>query len=374
MKSAISAFLCLVFSLFFSLAFVPALSFAESNDITLAAILPLSGNAADQGEWARRGFDLALAELRSKNNLGMNLEYEDSKGGDPGAAVNAYKGLSARNRPAVVFTYGSGVGLALSPLVNSDKVIQMGIATASPKYRSVGDFTFRNFPSASLEAQFVAAALRHTLKTEHIAIININNDYGVGTSQALRAAFTGSGGKVLGEESFDPGTTDFKPQLLKLKQLQAPAIYLAVYPTDGALLLKQARELGLKVPFIASVAIIGGKDFFSVAGDAAEGLLVASSMTDASSEFAKDYERKYPNESSAQSIYAARAYDALKIIGTVIASCKSAQADCIRDSLFKVHDYHGASGTVSFDEAGDITTDFALFRIHDRSFVPANPG
>lgn len=131
-------------------------TFAEETK--LAAILPLTGNAADQGKWARRGFELAREELQTSKGTSISLLYEDSHGADPSSAVKAYKSIQLHRKVPVVFSYGSGVGMALTPLVNSDRVIQMGIATATPKYTSAGDFTFRNFPlpisrpSSSLKA------------------------------------------------------------------------------------------------------------------------------------------------------------------------------------------------------------------------------
>lgn len=334
-----------------------------------AAILPLTGNAADQGEWARRGFEIARDELKVGKRE-VQLIYEDSKGGDPTAAVQAYKALQVRNRVPVVFTFGSGVGMALSPLVNADRVIQMGIATATPKYSSPADYTFRNFPSASDEAVFIATALAKRLHIRKIALLNIESDYGVGTAKELRTQIEGMGGSIVFSESYAPPETDFKPLLLKVKQSDAELVFLASYPTDGALILKQAKQLGIGKQFAGSVAIIGGKEFFELAGDAAEGLLVASSIPAQDTSFGKRYEQLYPGESPAQRITAARCYDALMVVAQTLEKCVSAEAGCIKDELFKVHEYRGASGNFSFDPQGDITAEFAFFKIRNQAFAP----
>lgn len=360
----------------FSLATFAALftcSVGAAEDITLGAILPLTGNAADQGEWARRGFELAKKKIAEKEGIKFKLVYEDSKGADPATAVLAYKSLVARTGPVAVFTSGSGVGMALSPLANRDGVVLMGVATATPKYRSEGDFTFRNFPSASLETVFLADALKSQLKVQRLALLSINNEYGVGTSGAAKKAFTEKGGEVVFEESYDPSTTDFKSILLKLRQVKVDAVYLASMPTDGALLLKQARELKLENRFIASVAIIGGKEFFSLAGDAAENLLVVSTAINGQNEFSQIYNRAYPGESSGQQIYVARAYDALMLVAQAINTCSPVSALCVRDELLKGKNFPGASGNISFDSAGEISPSFNLFVIHQREFHPFTP-
>src|SRR6185295_20231716 len=87
-----------------------------------------------------------------------------------------------------------------------------------------------------------------------------------------------SGGKVLDEESFDPNSTDFRTQISKIKTVSPSWIYVATYPNEGALLLKQSRELGLQAQFIGAVAILGGQNFFKIVGDSAEGLIVVNSV------------------------------------------------------------------------------------------------
>ena len=191
-------------SLIALLIFIAAPVGAEES--TFVAILPLTGNAADQGEWARRGFELAEDGLSKTGDSPFTLVFEDSKGGDPASAVQADKSILARQKPLVVFTYGSGVGMALSPLVNADHVVQMGIATATPKYRSEGDYTFRNFPSAASETEFLAEVLTTRLRAKRLAIININNDYGVGTASAAKKAITEKSAQVVFEQDYDPGT------------------------------------------------------------------------------------------------------------------------------------------------------------------------
>jgi branched-chain amino acid transport system substrate-binding protein len=336
---------------------------ALTEETKLAAILPLTGNAADQGEWARRGFELAREELQTVKGMKISLIYEDSHGADPGSAVKAYKAIRLDRSVPVVFSYGSGVGMALTPLVNSDRVIQMGIATATPKYTSAGDFTFRNFPSALLETKFLVESLIKREGITKIAVLNIMNDYGVGTAESMSKAFAASGGSISYSDSYPPDETNFKSLLLKVKKSDAQAVYLAAYPTDGALILKQGRQMGLSHQFVGSIAIVGGKQFFDLANDASEGMLVVSSVPNNETKFFKDYNLRYPGEAPAQIIYAARAYDALMVVGQALSTCGKPDTDCLRNQLFSVRNYSGPSGTFSFDSSGDMVSTFQLFRL-----------
>jgi ABC-type branched-subunit amino acid transport system substrate-binding protein len=131
----------------------------QAEDPLALAILPLTGNAADRGEWAKRGLELAHDELKRDGLSTFTIRYEDSQGGDPATTVQAYKSAPAQRKPVEVFTYGSGAGMALTPLVNAERVVQIGVATGTPKYRSQGDFTFRIWPSATLEGDVLAQIL-----------------------------------------------------------------------------------------------------------------------------------------------------------------------------------------------------------------------
>jgi len=346
----------------------------ETRAITLGAILPITGSGADQAEWIKRGFDLALDEANKSSKNAIVVAYEDSNG-DTTKALSAYKKLRAEFQIPVVLSWGSGVGIALTSLVNQDKVIQMGVATAANAYSTPDDFTFRNFPRAEQEAAFLSDAVLRTLNNKEVAILKINNDYGKSSADSFKEQFAKGGGRITSEEVFAPNDTDFRTQLTKLKALSPELIYLAVYPKEGGLLLKQAKELGLASRFIASVAILGGKDFFNLAGESSEGLIVATSIPSfiSSTEpnvrtFVKNYAQKFGEEPSAQHIYTARAYDALKVLAKALDTCDK-DTECLRQELFTVKDYKGVSGTFSFDRDGDISAEFNLQIVRNGTFA-----
>lgn len=346
---------------------------------TFAAILPLTGNAADQGEWARRGLELARDQFARTHGRTVGLVYGDSQGAQPTTAVVSYRAIRARHGITAVLTYGSGVGMAIAPLANSDQVVQMGVAIATPLYSTPDDFNFRTFPSATLEIEFLTQALLQKRQLRNIAILNIENEGGTGVAKALTAALTANGGGVPFSASYTPQETDFRPLLLKVKRSQAQALFLASYPTDGALILKQARQLKLNTPIIGATAIIGGDDFFELAGSAADGMLVVSSIPNPDSPFFTAYRDRFPGESPAQVAYAARAYDGFMVTAEAAQACDAQGGsprgeqvtDCIRKKLLALKDYNGASGRFSFDTNGDIQSSFGLYAVRGREFVRA---
>ncbi|MDO8660946.1 MAG: ABC transporter substrate-binding protein, partial [Candidatus Woesearchaeota archaeon] len=332
----------------FSIAFLLAgilLSCApiQSNKITFGVILPLTGSGVDQGSWQQKGLELAKDEINSQGIQGYMLEliYEDSKGGNPKEAIAAYEKLKISAQIPVIFTWGSGVGIALTKLVNDNKIIQMGIATASPDYSTPDDYTFRVFPSAAAEGAFDAELMFNNLQLNNVAVVYVNNDYGVGSKNEFTKKFKELGGAVVDEESVEIGASDARTELTKIKNKNTSAIFLAVYPQEGGIILKQAKEIGLNTQFVASTAILGGKELFDIAGRAADGLLVTTSQFDVNAttakKFSDEYHKKYgviPN------LYSARAYDGLMIIAQAMTSCDTPiNTECIKNTLFSIKNY-----------------------------------
>ncbi len=343
----------------------------------MGVILPQTGSGADQAEWQRQGIELAKEEINNAGGLhGLPVEliYEDSKGGDPKEALSAYQKLTAFQPLTALLTWGSGVGIALTNFSNQDHVIQMGIATASPAYSTPNDYTFRDYPSSVSEGAFLADLVFNQLHYSKIAILYINNDYGLGMKKAFSKKYSELGGTIVAEEAFDKGTTDVRTELTNIQSTQPQALFLTTYPLEGAIIVTQAKELGLKLPFIASTAILGGKGFFDVAGNSAEGLLASRQKFDPSDPnpttqtFTKLYKTKYGTDPN---IYSVWAYDGLKVLASAMKICEDPKDTlCIKDQLLATRDYPGAIGKISFDKNGDIQADFQVFVVKGERFEP----
>ena len=139
--------------------------------------------------------------------------------------------------------------------------------------------------------------------------------------------------------------------------------------------MRQVQEFSLNSQFIAAVAILGGKEFFDIAGRSAEGLIVVTSVqtfTDSSDQsvrnFVNRYESKYKENLNVQQLYAARSYDALKIVAATIDKC-DVNTECVKEELYKIKDYKGVSGAITFDRNGDISSTFYLQVVKNGQFV-----
>jgi len=134
-------------------------------------------------------------------------------------------------------------------------------------------------------------------------------------------------------------------------------------------IMKQAKELGIETQMVAPAGTIG-PELIEIAGTAADGLIYNTEF-DLNSErevvqnFRIKYKEKYGEDPE---IFAALGYDSTMIISDMLKIC-GPDATCIKDELYKVKDYDGASGVISFDENGDVIKPLIYMTIKDGEHV-----
>lgn len=344
--------------------------------IDFGALLPLTGPAAEQGEMVKRGFDLAVEVLRKDSIAAVQINYQDTSGNATNA-VNAFRNLLLRKPFPLVFSWGSGVALALMPLADKQGVIQMGIATATPDYRKVGDFNFRLYPSAEQEGKALAEVALRLVPHDVIVVGAIENDYGLSMAKVFEASLAAHGRSVAAREVLPVDAVDFKTQLLRLKTKNPDIIFLASYAGIAKTFMKQARELQIGSRFILSAAAIEVRTGFAqLAGEAAEGLVTVvpsggflSSNSPEVGRFVETYAELYHETPDASHAMAARTYDAVMIAAQAALKCNDLVAACLSAELLRIKEYHGASGIIGFDEAGDSSFTFEAQALEQGKFV-----
>lgn len=371
---AICALACIALSCPAS-AWISGTASAAPVEVNVGVLLPLSGPSADEGLMIQRGLELAVRELSQSAETKIVLRTEDTQA-DTKTAVSAYKMLRAKYSVPLIITWGSGIGVALMPLVDQDRVVQIGVATSTPKYSAEGDFSLRLFPSAVHEGEFIGKRVPEVLGKKKFAVLAASNDYGLGLAPSFKQSLEARGGTVVGEEYVQTGDSDFSPSILRLRAKSPDAMYIACYAACGALVVRQARQLGLDIPLIASSASVGLIRFAEAAGPSAEGLYADLPGPDyyhpASPEvqrFVELYRAAYHEEVDPMIIMAARGYDALHLASLAAKKCRTLDPLCLRDTLLAVRDFAGASGTLSFDAAGDVLSSFGVYQIKSKKFV-----
>ena len=251
-----------------------------------------------------------------------------------------------------------------SPLVNKDRIILFAIA-AAPPYSTPNDFTYRMVPSAAKEGKDMANLTYNKLNIKRLAIIYLNNDFGVGVKNTFSSEYTKLGGIVLLEEAFNPDDSDFRTQLTKIKESNPEAIYIASWGKQAGLIAKQAREMNINVQLLCGQAC-QNPDLIKMGGSAVEGLIYPYTYANKSARFYNEYYRKYGEEATQIS---ERMYDFLKITAEIINRCGVKDKNCLLNEL-QTKEFNGTSGTIKFDLNGDPVENMVLYTVKNGKFVP----
>jgi branched-chain amino acid transport system substrate-binding protein len=337
--------------------------------ITIGAVLPLTGSAADFGNWMRQGLELAVEDIRQRGVLRgqqVSLSVEDSQG-DPKTGVSAFRKLSDVGGVHYVFTSISGVTMAILPVATQAGVLVITSST-HPEITSGKYLALRNYLTPIQEATTMARFAYSSLGRRRVGVIYLNELSLRGYQEWFRKSFEKLGGSVQAE-SYEAAATDFRLQLTKLKAFRPDALYIAGWKEVGAI-MKQAVELGLRIPFLGCITFDSPKTV-EMAGPAAEGAIFTvpayetGSRTPAASAFRAKYKAKFGSDPDVNvAIY----YDSLMWLAETLARVGDNPAEVRRAMIRSSHE--GVMGSLRFTENGDILMPIQLMTIRQGRFTP----
>lgn len=332
---------------------LPALVVAEP--LRIGVILPLTGPAGGNGTYALHGIDFAKQETNDAAAVDFAIEDYAS---NPSKIGVAYQKILATKRPDAMIVFASPVAMALTPLVNNDKIPMIAIA-AAPAYSSPNDYTFRITTSALAESEFLVQAAGKAGLAK-AAVVHAEDDYGNGYWKPLHAAGAAT------EESFPPGETDFRAIIAKLRARAPKLVILAVFGQQAGTFLRQSRELNFRPTFVCPQACENPEVFTAAAGTE-EGLFVTTPRLPAPGPAVDRFKAAFHQDSNYISW---NMFDATNIAVTAGARCLEAEdrATCIRDAI-AAGNFSGVAGDIHFDAQGDAVSSHRLARAHGGHLV-----
>lgn len=343
----------------------------KKGDIKVGAVLELTGEIAAYGNAAMRGMQVAADELNKSDYFGgrrLQLLFEDS-GSEPQKAVAGIQKLISTSKvPVVIGGVSSGTTLAMASVAEKSKVVLFSPGASAPALTNAGDYIFRNYPSDLFETKIMAKYLISKAMTR-VSIIYSNNEFGQGLSTAFKGEFVSLGGKIVTEEGYGADVSDFRTLISKIPRSGVDALYLPGYYQSVGLLLRQLRELGVRIPVYSCTGIEDPK-FFDASGNAGDGVIYPTPSIDFENPppEAKGFMTEYAKRFGEQPNYPALlAYDALKIVALAMKE-GGYSADSIKSALYRVKDFPGITGRTTIDSNGDAVKPFSLKVTHNGHF------
>lgn len=335
----------------------------EERVIKIGSVLSLTGSASVWGQKSKNGIELAVRHLAEKG-VKVDVIFEDAAS-ESKMAVSALNKLLAQGIKYIVGDISSGNVLAMAPIAERNRVVLISPGASNPNISEAGDFIFRTWQSDALEAEYDANFAFKVLNWKDVCIIFIQNSYGEGLKEAFKKHFLG---RIVLEESFNQGQSNFRDLIIKLKKVKIDGIYLPGYPEEMALFLKQLREQEILIPILSTQAF-DDPIILKRAGSAAEGVIFSvpeppNPSNPVVQRFRKDYKYLYDEEPG---VTADAAYDAIMILVEVIRKVGDDQ-EKVKNALYMI-DWDGASGKIKFDKNGDLIKKFIFKVVRNGQFV-----
>ncbi|MDT8272249.1 MAG: branched-chain amino acid ABC transporter substrate-binding protein [Desulfomonilia bacterium] len=345
----------------------PSSVLGESGTVVIGLQGPITGAWAYEGQMAKQSCEIAVELINKKGGiLGgkmIELRVVDDAGEPKTGALAAQKLVGQKDVVAAVSTYGSSVCEPASNIYERFKKVNIGYGVTAVRLTQ-RNFTyfFRTCGRDDSQGQFFADFIPKKFNATRIAIMHDNTAFGKGlaedTRRALEPMVASQGIQIVYYDAITPGERDFRVPLTNLRESKPDAWYFTGYYAEAALLVSQARSIGITCPFIGGNAAIND-EFVKIAGiDIAKGCYMTNEPLpgDLPYQEAREFLAAYRDRfgeipSSPWPIYAA---DALNIIAYAVDKTGSTDSDVLAKYLRdEVNGVPGITGPIGFTDQGD---------------------
>ena len=300
------------------------------DSVKVGIVLPLTGDYAKFGEIEKKSFELALDEINASGGINgkqLELVMEDDTG-RPDVGRSAVEKLIAKDKVVMIGGgYSNSVTYAVAGVCQQNKMpFLVNTGSADKITTSDWDYIFRLNPPVGHYADALTTLLAEKIKPKTVAIVHENSFFGTKGAKSFSKFCEKAGYKVVLTQGYEHGGIDFKPVLIRIKQLNPDIVYMVSYIMDASLLMKQARELKLTPKmFIGGGGGFTLPEFAQNAGVASEKVISATLWHQVlpfpgAMDYYKKFEARYNKPTM---YYGAEAYSACYVIADVLKRTKS---------------------------------------------------
>ncbi len=296
---------------------------SKGDKFVIGGIGPLTGDAAVYGKSVKNGAELAKNEINAAGGInGKQIEFlfEDDEA-NAEKSVNAYNTLKDKGMQVLMGTVTSGACAAVIEKTHKDNMFQLTPSGSSAdllKYDNFFQVCFTDPNQGIASAQYIAS---NSVAKKVAVIYNSSDIYSTGIYEKFAEEAKKQNLEVVAAEAFtSESKSDFSVQLQKAKDSGAELVFLPIYYTEAALILKQSSDIGFKPTFFGCDGLDGILNVENFDKSLAEGVMLltpfaADAADDKTKNFVTNFKKAYtdtPNQ------FAADAYDAIYIIKAAI--------------------------------------------------------
>ncbi|HHT74198.1 MAG TPA: ABC transporter substrate-binding protein [Firmicutes bacterium] len=358
-------------TMFICLMLVVALAvpgFAQEDVIKIGLITSLTGSVATYGQSVRNAVTMGVDDINAAGGINgrkISLVILDDKGDATEAAQAARRLIDRENVAMILGPVITPCVMAVAPIAQAAGLPMLTPTGTGDQITSIGDYIFRGAYKDSFQGRIMAQFAAENLGIKEAAIIyDVANDYSVGLRNAFKATFEELGGKIIAEESYSTGDTDFSAQLTSLAMRNPESLFIPDYYSTAGPILMQARLLGLDSVMLG-VDGWDSPDLSALAGGFEEGgYIVNHYSADVDSEVTQNFIARYTEKfGQAPDALAALGYDGVLIMASALEAAGSTDPEALKHALGTVGDIDAATGVINMDPEGTPIKSAVILRI-----------
>jgi len=347
-----------------AIALLSGSAFAQNLVVKIGHVAPTSGAIAHLGKDNEMGARMAIDELNAKGVTigGKKATFEllaEDDAADPKQGTAAAQKLADAKVNGVIGHLNSGTSIPASKIYSDAGIPQISPSATNPKFTRNGYKTaFRVVADDVHLGGTLGRYAVKDLKGQSIAVIDDRTAYGQGVADEFEKAVKGAGGKLVGREFTNDKATDFTAILTSLKAKKPDVVFFGGMDAVAGPMLRQMKQLGIEAKFMGGDGICSSDLPKLSAGTMADNQVVcaeAGGVEGAGKKSMTDFYAAFKKKFNADvQVYAPYVYDAVNVMVAAMVKAGSADPAVYLPVLAKTDGYKGVTGTIGFDEKGDI--------------------
>ena len=337
---------------------------AQELVVKIGHVGPTSGAIAHLGKDNENGARMAIDELNAKGVTigGKKAKFEllaEDDAGDPKQGTAAAQKLVDSKVNGVIGHLNSGTSIPASKVYSDAGIPQISPSATNPKFTRQGfKTTFRVVADDVHLGGTLGRYAVKELKGKTIAVIDDRTAYGQGVADEFEKGVKGAGGAVAKREFTNDKATDFTAILTSIKAAKPDVVFYGGMDAVAGPMIRQMKQLGITAKFMGGDGICSGELPKLAAGAMADGQVVCAEAGGVEGaqkvgmeKFKADFKKKFGADVQ---IYAPYVYDATMVMVDAMVKAGSAEPAKYLPVLAKTSGYKGVTGTIAFDDKGDI--------------------
>jgi branched-chain amino acid transport system substrate-binding protein len=358
---------------FFSLipTFFLLFGIAYAETVKVGFNVPLTGFAAADGESALNGAKLAVKQANSTGGIdGKQIElvvYDDQA--SPKEAVPIANRLIEKDgvKVAVSGSY-SGSTRAAAGVFQSAGIPYISAYAIHPDITRAGNYVFRTSFMGEVQGRAGALLIGQTMQHKRVVVITLKNDFGKSLAAGFKAEAANFGIEIVNEYEYSIRDRQFGPIVAKVRSDNPDAIYASGYFFTAGPLVNQLRSGGVTAPIIGQEGY-DSEQFIKIAGDAAEGVIITTSLDrDSNAPETRAFIIEYEEFTGRKvDMVAASGHTALNVVIAALRKAGTGNSDAIRNAIAKTQ-LAASTGHISFNALGEVRKNVQVQIVSDGDF------